>query len=173
MKYSARLRSAAVLLAACMTVGLAACGGREESLPSSDGTPLSSDTGGPVSEDGLDNSGKETASTMTSQTTIAAPESSAPVGSETKSSLESAARLLGRTFYDEETEAVYFSHTGSGFELTFTGKQLQAELVADIGLSLIHICIAVPAVETYQVQELHLPIYHCLCAAVEAHFFEV
>ncbi len=133
MKYSARLRSAAVLLAACMTVGLAACGGREESLPSSDGTPLSSDTGGPVSEDGLDNSGKETASTMTSQTTIAAPESSAPVGSETKSSLESAARLLGRTFYDEETEAVYFSHTGSGFELTFTGKQLQAELVADIG----------------------------------------
>lgn len=35
------------------------------------------------------------------------------------------------------------------------------------------VCIAVPAVETYQVQELHLPIYHCLCAAVEAHFFEV
>lgn len=35
------------------------------------------------------------------------------------------------------------------------------------------VCITVPAVETYQVQELHLPVYHCLCAAVEAHFFEV
>lgn len=34
------------------------------------------------------------------------------------------------------------------------------------------VCITVPAVETYQVQELHLPVYHCLCAAVEAHFFE-
>ena len=33
------------------------------------------------------------------------------------------------------------------------------------------ICIRVPAVETYQVQELHLPVYHTLCAAVEEHFF--
>lgn len=33
------------------------------------------------------------------------------------------------------------------------------------------ICIRVPAVETYQVQELHLPIYHALCAAVEEHLF--
>ena len=87
MKHSARQRTAAVLLATCMTVGLASCGGREETLSSPDGTPLSSDTGGPVSStDGLDNSGKETSSTMTSQTTIAAPESSAPAGSETKSS---------------------------------------------------------------------------------------
>lgn len=33
------------------------------------------------------------------------------------------------------------------------------------------ICIRVPAVETYQVQELHLPVYHTLCAAVEQHFY--
>ena len=31
--------------------------------------------------------------------------------------------------------------------------------------------IAVPANETYQVQEYHLPVYHELCAQVEAHFF--
>lgn len=33
------------------------------------------------------------------------------------------------------------------------------------------ICIRVPEKETFKVQELHLPVYHYLCAAVEAHFF--
>lgn len=32
-------------------------------------------------------------------------------------------------------------------------------------------CIRVPRSQTYQVQELHLPVYHYLCAAVESHFF--
>lgn len=35
----------------------------------------------------------------------------------------------------------------------------------------VHICIRVPETETFQVQELHLPVYHYLCAATEAHFF--
>ena len=33
------------------------------------------------------------------------------------------------------------------------------------------VCVAVPEKETYKVQELHLPVYHYLCAAVEEHFF--
>jgi D-sedoheptulose 7-phosphate isomerase len=33
------------------------------------------------------------------------------------------------------------------------------------------ILIAVPATRTFEVQELHLPVYHCLCAAVEERFF--
>jgi D-sedoheptulose 7-phosphate isomerase len=33
------------------------------------------------------------------------------------------------------------------------------------------ILISVPAVETYRVQEFHLPLYHALCAMVEAEFF--
>ena len=33
------------------------------------------------------------------------------------------------------------------------------------------VLIAVPETETYRVQELHLPVYHTLCAAVEEHFF--
>ncbi|MBR4866735.1 MAG: phosphoheptose isomerase, partial [Clostridia bacterium] len=37
--------------------------------------------------------------------------------------------------------------------------------------SICDMTIAVPATETYQVQEYHLPIYHELCAQVEAHFF--
>lgn len=34
------------------------------------------------------------------------------------------------------------------------------------------ICIKVPATETYQIQELHLPVYHAICAAVEDAFFK-
>jgi D-sedoheptulose 7-phosphate isomerase len=33
------------------------------------------------------------------------------------------------------------------------------------------ILIAVPATRTFEVQELHLSVYHCLCAAVEERFF--
>ena len=33
-------------------------------------------------------------------------------------------------------------------------------------------CIAAPEKETYKVQELHLPIYHCLCAMLEEEFFD-
>ena len=33
------------------------------------------------------------------------------------------------------------------------------------------VCICVPEDETYKVQELHLPVYHTLCAALEKHFF--
>ena len=32
-------------------------------------------------------------------------------------------------------------------------------------------CVRVPATETFEVQELHLPVYHALCAAVEAELF--
>ena len=34
------------------------------------------------------------------------------------------------------------------------------------------ICICAPETETFKVQELHLPIYHYLCAKTEAHFFD-
>lgn len=34
------------------------------------------------------------------------------------------------------------------------------------------VCIKVPEKETFKVQELHLPIYHCLCLMLELYFFE-
>ncbi|MCQ2079899.1 MAG: SIS domain-containing protein [archaeon] len=34
------------------------------------------------------------------------------------------------------------------------------------------VCIIVPETETFKIQELHLPIYHALCAMVEAELFE-
>ena len=33
------------------------------------------------------------------------------------------------------------------------------------------VAVIVPAKETYQVQELHLPVYHCLCAMLEEQVF--
>lgn len=37
--------------------------------------------------------------------------------------------------------------------------------------SLADVTITVPETETYKVQELHLPVYHYLCATTEAYFF--
>ena len=37
--------------------------------------------------------------------------------------------------------------------------------------SLSDVCVIAPECETYKIQELHLPIYHYLCAEVEKHFF--
>lgn len=34
------------------------------------------------------------------------------------------------------------------------------------------ICICVPETETFKIQELHMPVYHYLCAAVEEYFFD-
>ena len=33
--------------------------------------------------------------------------------------------------------------------------------------------IIVPEKETFKIQELHLPVYHCICAMVEEHFYKV
>lgn len=48
----------------------------------------------------------------------------------------------------------------------FTGeKQSELYRLADV-------CIRVPETETYMIQELHLPVYHCLCLMLEERFFE-
>lgn len=42
----------------------------------------------------------------------------------------------------------------------------------DSGLKeLADVTIQVPQTETYMIQELHLPVYHCLCLMLEDHFF--
>lgn len=37
--------------------------------------------------------------------------------------------------------------------------------------SVADICVRVPETETYMIQELHLPVYHCLCLMLEDRFF--
>lgn len=49
--------------------------------------------------------------------------------------------------------------------IALTGaKESQLSKIADI-------TIRVPETETFKIQELHLPIYHCLCAMLEETFF--
>ena len=36
---------------------------------------------------------------------------------------------------------------------------------------IVDVCIKVPEIETYMIQELHLPVYHCLCLMLEETFF--
>lgn len=43
-------------------------------------------------------------------------------------------------------------------------KENKLERFADV-------CIHVPETETYKIQELHLPVYHCLCLMLEDKFF--
>lgn len=50
--------------------------------------------------------------------------------------------------------------------LSMTGQNRSA--LCDIS----DVVIRVPETETYKVQELHLPVYHYLCAGVEKYFFE-
>lgn len=38
-------------------------------------------------------------------------------------------------------------------------------------MELADVCIRVPETETYRIQELHLPVYHCLCLLLEERFF--
>lgn len=37
--------------------------------------------------------------------------------------------------------------------------------------ALADVCIQVPQTETYKIQEMHLPVYHCLCLMIEERFF--
>ena len=57
------------------------------------------------------------------------------------------------------------------------GKALGMKIIALTGQTggklknLADVCICVPETETFKVQELHLPVYHYLCAETEAHFY--
>lgn len=72
------------------------------------------------------------------------------------------------------------STSGNAKNVAAAAKVAKAMGIRVIGLTgagggklktLADICIRVPEAETFRVQELHLPVYHYLCAAVEAHFF--
>lgn len=72
------------------------------------------------------------------------------------------------------------STSGNSRNVLFAAVAAKARGMHVIGLTggresnlseLSDICIRVPETETYMIQELHLPIYHCLCLMLEDHFF--
>lgn len=72
------------------------------------------------------------------------------------------------------------STSGNSANVVEAAKVARAKGVRVIGLTgskesklsdLADVCVCVPRDEVFQVQELHLPVYHALCAAVEADMF--
>lgn len=73
------------------------------------------------------------------------------------------------------------STSGNSKNILYALQVAKAKGITTIGLTgegggkmkeLCDITIQVPDKETFMIQELHLPIYHCLCAMLEADFFE-
>ena len=72
------------------------------------------------------------------------------------------------------------STSGNSMNVIYAAITAKARGLKVIGLTgqkesklskLADVCIRVPETETYKIQELHLPVYHCLCLMLEDHFF--
>lgn len=72
------------------------------------------------------------------------------------------------------------STSGNSQNIIYASEMAKAKGMYVIGLTgstggklagICDVCIKVPEVETYKVQELHLPIYHALCMELEKYFF--
>ena len=72
------------------------------------------------------------------------------------------------------------STSGNSKNMLFAATTAHAKGMKVIGLTgakdsklmdMSDVCIKAPQTETYMIQELHLPIYHCLCLMLEDKFF--
>ena len=72
------------------------------------------------------------------------------------------------------------STSGNSKNMLFAATTAHAKGMKVIGLTgakdsrlmdMSDVCIKAPQTETYMIQELHLPIYHCLCLMLEERFF--
>ena len=76
--------------------------------------------------------------------------------------------LLGMTTSGNSKNVLYAATVAKAKGMKVIGmtgeKESKLSAMADI-------CIRVPEMETYMVQELHLPVYHCLCLMLEETFF--
>lgn len=73
------------------------------------------------------------------------------------------------------------STSGNSKNVIYAAVMAKAKGMKVIGLTgakdsklsaLADVCIRVPETETYKIQELHLPVYHCLCLMLEEKFFK-
>lgn len=72
------------------------------------------------------------------------------------------------------------STSGNSRNVLFAAVTAKAKRLHVIGLTgqkpcrlaqLADICIQVPETETHKIQELHLPVYHCICMMLDEQFF--
>lgn len=73
------------------------------------------------------------------------------------------------------------STSGNSANILYAAVTARAKGMKVIGLTgvresklskMADVCVRVPETETYKIQELHLPIYHCLCLMLENYFFK-
>ncbi len=84
--------------------------------------------------------------------------------------------------YGKEGDVLFcISTSGSSKNVLYAATTARAKDMKIIGLTgarssrleqMSDVCIKVPQTETYMIQELHLPVYHCLCLMLETAFFE-
>ena len=76
--------------------------------------------------------------------------------------------LLGISTSGNSKNVLYAAVTAKAKGLRVIGltgaKESKLSAMADV-------CIRVPQTETYMIQELHLPVYHCMCLMLEDYFF--
>lgn len=76
--------------------------------------------------------------------------------------------FLGISTSGNSKNVLYAAITAKSKGLSVIGLTGEAESrlseIADV-------CIRVPETETYKIQELHVPVYHCLCLMLEEYFF--
>lgn len=77
--------------------------------------------------------------------------------------------FLGISTSGNSKNVVYAAMTAKAKGLKVIGltgsRKSELSRIADV-------CIRVPETETYMIQELHLPVYHCLCLMLEEKFFK-
>ena len=83
-------------------------------------------------------------------------------------------------FGNKEDVFLGISTSGNSKNILYAATVAKAKGMSVIGLTgqkeselskIADVCIQVPQTETYMIQELHLPVYHCLCLMLEDHFF--
>ena len=83
--------------------------------------------------------------------------------------------------YGKETDVLLaISTSGNSKNILYAAAVAKAKKLKIIALSggtggalkkVADVSIVVPETETWKIQELHLPVYHCLCQMLENHFF--
>lgn len=77
---------------------------------------------------------------------------------------------------------VTFSTSGNSENVVYAAEAAKAAGIKSIAITgrnesklseICDVCIRLPETETYKIQELTLPVYHCLAAMIEEKYFEI
>lgn len=77
---------------------------------------------------------------------------------------------------------VAFSTSGNSENVVYAAQAAKAAGIAVVAITgnkesklsvICDVCIRIPETETYKIQELTLPVYHCLAAMIEDKYFEI